>query len=172
MDDTVDMRIDSARLAVQPDALFAYGTLTFPEVLKVVLGRVPACLPVTATGWRVAALRDRPFPVLVRGRETVNGVLVSELTMSDWSLIDAFEAPAYDLVPIALDGADNAWTYVIGGPASDWAVLPEMWDREGFRAGQLDTYLQRCAMWRRRYDEDASQQELITQLGPASVSPR
>jgi hypothetical protein len=41
---------DSAHLAADPAALFVYGTLTFPEVLQVLLGRVPASEPVSVAG--------------------------------------------------------------------------------------------------------------------------
>jgi Gamma-glutamyl cyclotransferase, AIG2-like len=51
-----------------PGALFAYGTLTFTDVLVALLGRVPAHAPASAPGWRVAALHGRLYPVLVPGR--------------------------------------------------------------------------------------------------------
>ena len=42
-----------------PAALFAYGTLRFPDVLTALLGRVPEQAPAAVDGWRVAALDGR-----------------------------------------------------------------------------------------------------------------
>ena len=46
-------------LPPDPGALFAYGTLRFPEVLRELLGRVPELAEGTLADWRVAALTDR-----------------------------------------------------------------------------------------------------------------
>ncbi|MFD8495924.1 gamma-glutamylcyclotransferase family protein [Amycolatopsis sp. NPDC059657] len=133
------------RLANQPDELFAYGSLTFPEVLDVLLGRVPECVPATAPGWRIAALRERPFPVLVPGEGVAEGVLVIGLTSAEWQVVDAFEAPSYELRELDLD-IGPGWTYVAGAEAdADWGILPSDWVRADF---DLHTYLRRCAEWR------------------------
>jgi hypothetical protein len=39
-----------ARLPEDPENLFVYGSLLFPEVLQVLLGRVPSMSPVVVTG--------------------------------------------------------------------------------------------------------------------------
>lgn len=136
------------RLSRQPDVLFAYGTLTFPEVLEVLLGRVPELVEAKASGWRVAALRDRPFPVLVPAEGVVEGVLVTGLTSAEWQMVDAFEAPSYELRELVLD-VGHGWTYIAGVQAdADWGVLPHDWHRETF---DLAPYLLRCADWRRRH---------------------
>jgi len=133
------------RLADRPDALFAYGSLTFPEVLEVLLGRVPAAVPATAPGWRIAALRDRPFPVLVPGAGVAVGVLLTDLTSTEWRIVDAFEARSYELREIDLD-VGRGGAYVAGARAdADWGVLPRDWAREAF---DLPSYLQRCSDWR------------------------
>ncbi|MGW4215175.1 gamma-glutamylcyclotransferase family protein [Lentzea sp. NPDC004789] len=135
------------RLASQPDALFVYGSLTFREVLKILLGRVPELTDAKAPGWRVAALRDRPFPVLVPGAGTAKGVLVSGLTTTEWRILDAFEAPSYELRELALD-VGRGWAYVAGARAdAEWGVLPRDWERSTF---DLCSYLERCAEWRQR----------------------
>lgn len=133
------------RLAGQPDALFAYGSLTFPEVLEVLLGRVPALTPATARGWRIAALRDRPFPVLVPAEGVASGILVTGLTSAEWRILDAFEAPSYELRVLDLD-IGRGWTYVAGPEAdAEWGILPDDWSRDAF---DLPSYLRRCAAWR------------------------
>ncbi len=49
--------------SADPDApLFAYGSLRFPEVLEVLLGRVPSTKPAEAEGWRVIPLPGLVYP--------------------------------------------------------------------------------------------------------------
>lgn len=61
------------RLDVAPVMLFAYGTLMFPEVLQVLLGRVPDVVSATVAGWRVARLPGRIYPVMVAAEAMVRG---------------------------------------------------------------------------------------------------
>ncbi|TQM79243.1 gamma-glutamyl AIG2-like cyclotransferase [Saccharothrix saharensis] len=133
------------RLASRPDALFAYGSLTFPEVLEVLLDRVPAYTPAAAPGWRIAALRNRPFPVLVPGAGVAAGVLLTDLTSAEWRIVDAFEARSYELRRLDLD-IGRGWAYVAGAQAdADWGVLAHDWVRDAF---DLTPYLRRCSEWR------------------------
>ena len=68
-------------LPPDPGALFAYGTLRFPEVLRELLGRVPELTEGTVADWRVAALTDRTYPGLIRAPgATAAGVLITGLT--------------------------------------------------------------------------------------------
>ena len=141
------------RLACRPDTLFAYGSLTFPEVLDAVLGRIPKHRLASVAGWRAAALRDRPFPVLVPGSGSVRGMVLTGLDSTEWRIVDAFEAPSYDLRRLAIDGGGYTWSYVAGAAATEWGVLESAWDRDGFAAHDLPDYLARCTAWRRRIPE-------------------
>lgn len=135
------------RLASEPDALFAYGSLMFRKVLKIILGRVPALTAAKAPGWRAAALRDRPFPTLVPGEGTTEGILMTGLTPAEWRILDAFEGSFYELRRLELD-VGHGWTYVAGPQAdAEWGILPHNWDRNTF---DLHSYLPRCAEWRQR----------------------
>ncbi|MDX8053967.1 gamma-glutamylcyclotransferase family protein [Lentzea sp. BCCO 10_0798] len=135
------------RLSCRPDVLFAYGSLTFPEVLQVLLGRVPELVTAKASGWRIAALRDRPFPVLVPGDGAAEGVLILGLTHDEWRILDAFEAPSYELRELDLD-VGRGWTYIAGAQAdAEWGILSLDWTRDSF---DLPPYLRRCTEWRQR----------------------
>lgn len=138
--------------------LFVYGSLTFAEVLGLVLGRVPAHRPARAVGWRAAALRDRPFPGLVAAGEpgsdrpgpggaqavgAVTGLLLTDLTERERAAADAFEGPMYTLAPIGLDDGTPAVTYACTDRS---LVLPYDWDALRFR-GELPSYLERCRDW-------------------------
>jgi hypothetical protein len=134
------------RLPAEPGALFAYGTLTFPDVLVALLGRVPAHTPASAPGWRVAALHGRLYPVLVPGGGVADGVLISGLTVAEWRVIDAYEDDFYDLAPLTLADGRRALAYLTRDHA---AVLPADWSPGAFRDGQLAGFAARCAAWRR-----------------------
>ncbi|MFD6160762.1 gamma-glutamylcyclotransferase family protein [Nocardia sp. NPDC060256] len=132
-------------VAAQDRSLFAYGTLQFPEVLEVLIGRVPQRTTATAPGWRVAALPGRVYPGLVpEPNALAHGVLLAGLTAAEWAILDAFEDDEYDLRPIHLaDSADPAWTYVWTAP-----VAQEDWHRGHFATHHLPHFITRSAEWR------------------------
>jgi len=135
--------------ALEAEALFVYGSLLFPEVLRILIGRVPDRTPATALGWRVAALPDRAYPVLVPGEDTVAGQLITGLSADEWRILDAFEDPVYELHRLTLADGRQGLAYV----SSDAdGTLPEDWSTESFAAHGLAAYLESCAAWRRRYD--------------------
>jgi hypothetical protein len=129
--------------------LFVYGSLTFAEVLDVLLGRVPRHRPASADGWRVAALLDRPFPGLVAGQATATGLLLTDLTEDEAVVIDAFEGPMYDKPHIGLTDGTTALAYVC---VDESLVLARDWDRAAFGTHELPDYLRRCRQWRASRD--------------------
>jgi hypothetical protein len=64
---------------VDPQALFVYGSLQFPDVLFTLIDRVPDHSPAAAHGWRITALPGRVYPGLVPGQGTASGYLISGL---------------------------------------------------------------------------------------------
>jgi gamma-glutamylcyclotransferase (GGCT)/AIG2-like uncharacterized protein YtfP len=148
------------RLPATPAALWVYGSLTCAEVLLALLGRRPPTRPAKAAGWRVAPIRNRPYPGLVPGDAEVVGQLLTNLSPAEWSLLDRFEAPTYDLVPIRVEcsgaAADartvtlEAWTYRYGGPDAECGS----WDRERFTREQLAPYLERTSRWLKELTTD------------------
>lgn len=135
-------------LSADPEALFVYGSLRFPDVLNALLGRLPDRTPATATGWRVAALPGRLYPGLVTAQGSVTGLLLTDLTHDEWHIIDTFEDDAYDLRQLTLTDGRHASTYVYADPAE---TLLEDWDLKQFEAQHLSGYVQHCLTWRRGY---------------------
>ncbi|MGH3718841.1 MAG: gamma-glutamylcyclotransferase family protein [Pseudonocardiaceae bacterium] len=124
-------------------SLFTYGTLLFPEVLRALLGRVPQSQPVSATGWRVAALENRSYPGLVAARgEIAHGRLLIGLSGDEWHLLDDFEDRRYELRRIALSGGRDGLTYVW---VDDAEACPNAWDAQSFVLTYLPAYVERCA---------------------------
>lgn len=128
--------------------LFAYGTLQFPEVLRVLLGRSPSTSPAAVAGWRVAALPGQIYPALVPAPPTSRAVghLVTGLSPMEWRTLDAFEDHLYDLRRLTLTDGRVAWAYICSDSAS---ASPDDWDLHGFERCHLTEYLKRCAAWRR-----------------------
>jgi hypothetical protein len=119
-------------------------------VLRTLLDRVPANRPAIVTGWRVAALRDHVYPVLVPADTNASGQLLTGLSRAEWHVLDAFEDDLYDLVRLTLDDGHHGWAYV-GDVHSE--VLPEDWNATEFTNRDLDAYVERCQRWRRSYEQ-------------------
>ena len=136
---------------MDPEALFVYGSLLFPDVLQAVLRRVPSRMGAAVEGWRVAALAGRRYPCLVPGDGQASGMLITGLTPDDWRVLDTFEDDVYELRQLALTDARYGWAYVC--PDGSVEALADSWDTERFAVEHLAEYVQACAAWRRRYDE-------------------
>lgn len=136
------------RLVTSGRPLFAYGTLQFPAILEVLLGRVPELVPTVVPGWRVAALPGRVYPGLVPAATSqARGVLLSGLTAGEWEILDAYEDDEYDLRAIPLPSpGKSAWSYV-------WTSTPaqEDWHPDSFVTAHLLHFVTRCAEWRRGF---------------------
>ena len=136
------------RLSVDPDALFVYGSLLFPEVLQALLDRVPNRVPASAAGWRVTALPGRVYPGLVRAQSEAAGLLMTDLTPPEWDTLDAFEDQLYQLQRLALSDGRAGWAYVCGDIIQ---TPPDDWDPQQFAVRDLAAYVGGCIAWRQRY---------------------
>jgi gamma-glutamylcyclotransferase (GGCT)/AIG2-like uncharacterized protein YtfP len=138
-------RADPDGAGAEERALFVYGTLMFPEVLRALLGRVPESVPAAVAGWRAARLPGHVYPVLVpAGAGTARGLLLTGLTAAEWRVLDEYEGPMYDLRPVALTDGRRGWAYVGADPA---AASAEDWDADRFAAEHLSAYLGQCTGW-------------------------
>lgn len=135
-------------LPAAPAALFAYGTLRFPDVLMALLGRVPEHTPGIAPGWRVAALDGRIYPVLVPGPGAAGGFLITGLTDEEWRVIDAYEDEFYALERLTLVDGRQGWAYLT---RDGTAALPDDWSPGDFGTRHLSAFAGRCLEWRRAY---------------------
>ncbi|WP_344586138.1 gamma-glutamylcyclotransferase family protein [Actinomadura vinacea] len=133
---------------MDPEALFVYGSLQFPEVLFALIDRVPDHRLATAEGWRVAALPNEVYPGLVPGETIACGYLLTGLAPEEWRLLDAFENPLYELKRVELTDGAHGWAYA----CTPEEVEPHDWSAEDFEAQHLPAYIERCTAWRRRYE--------------------
>lgn len=149
-----------ARIGAGPAALFAYGTLQFPEVLQVLLGRVPGHTPGAITGWRAAALPGLVYPGLVPADSTVStgstvstvsGVLLAGLTCAEWRIIDAYEDDSYELGRLTLTDGRPGWAYFYDQGAG---VLPHDWSAGEFAVRHLAGFAESCRAWHDQHAAD------------------
>ena len=139
------------RAPADPVDLFAYGSLQFAEVLRVLLGRTPSISPAAVAGWRVAALPDQIYAALVPAPPAARaaGYLVTGLSPAEWRILDAFEDHLYDLRRLTLTDGRVAWAYVC---SDDTSLSSEDWDIDKFERDHLTDYLTHCAAWQKRYE--------------------
>jgi gamma-glutamylcyclotransferase (GGCT)/AIG2-like uncharacterized protein YtfP len=137
---------------VEPDRLFVYGSLMYPEVLVVLLDRVPDLIPTVVTGWSVRSLDGQVYPGLIPASddETATGLTMTGLSPAEWHVLDTFESPIYTLDPLQTQDGDKAWAYV--APVAD--CLPHGWDGDEFRREHLTDYVSRCQKWRAWYRQE------------------
>lgn len=134
--------------ADQGESLFVYGSLQFPDVLRVLLGRVPPLVAATVEGWHVTALPDVVYPGLLPGGGPTKGFVLVDLSREDWKIVDAFEDPIYDLTPLDMADGGTAWAYTC--PLAS-ASPSGPWDPREFAERHLSAYLDRCAAWIDRF---------------------
>ncbi len=142
------------QLSFKPAALFAYGALAFPEVMQVLLGRVPVNTPGSAAGWRVVAAPGNTQAVMVKAEAVARGRVISDLSNAEWQLVDAFHLGC-ELRLLGLIDGSTAWSHVC---ADQRRASVEDWDARQFEKDGFVAYLKSCAEWRRQYqfcaDED------------------
>lgn len=127
-------------------ALFAYGTLTMPEVMRAVTGRQQIGQPARLEGYACYLLRGLPYPGirLLAGAFT-EGLLYSGLDGDAWRLLDEFEDDdCYGRAILAVQDADgrrhDAAAYVVKVDYYQ-ALSTRPWSAERFRRQRLHAFL-------------------------------
>jgi gamma-glutamylcyclotransferase (GGCT)/AIG2-like uncharacterized protein YtfP len=124
--------------------LFAYGTLMFAPVIRVVIGRVPEFCPAAIHGYRRLEVLGQSFPGLVRedGAWEVKGILYSKISEPEWHRLILFEDDFYELEVVSVvspEGDTPALAFVV--PPSRRSILSEKpWDVEFFREKDLPRF--------------------------------
>ncbi|MCW2884140.1 MAG: hypothetical protein QOE54_4455 [Streptosporangiaceae bacterium] len=134
------------RLTAAPEALFAYGTLQFPEVLHALIGRMPEHTVASVDGWRIAGLPGRDYPGLVPAGTRADGLLIRGLSDEEWRVLDAFEDDWYDLRELTLTDGGTAWCYTC---PSGYQVSERDWTAADFSRTHLGGFVETSAAWRR-----------------------
>lgn len=128
-------------------SIFVYGTLQAPEVLRVLLGRVPTLQsPAFLTGYQRYPVLGQVFPGMVPSSDAecqTRGVLLQNLDSHEMRVLDYFEGDEYtrQCVTVSYQGdVQETQTYVWSNPISE-LDLGNAWDYQQFRTENLEWYL-------------------------------
>ncbi len=131
-----------------PTTLFAYGTLALPDVVDALTGRVPEARPARLAGYRCRLLYGEMFPGVERypGSAT-DGILYSNLSPAELSLLDAFEDEPYQRRVVTVKPLDGeplrAWAYVVPAHAGN-LLSSELWEPAQFSKSARSDTLRTC----------------------------
>lgn len=132
----------------ETDALFAYGSLQWVDVLEAVTGRRFSGRPASLPGHRRRRLAGRSYPgVIADPRESTDGVLFEGLDAEAFAILDLFEGEPYRRVERSVQTGGGrvqpAFVYVI---RDEHAALmsDEIWDIDEFRDVSLAAFLAQC----------------------------
>lgn len=123
------------------ESLFVYGTLCFPEITDALVGRPLARIDASLDGYRLHALRERPYPgILPDPAAQVHGMLLLDVDPRSLAIIEEWEDVEYRRTPVVVrtgEGERAASTFV-------W-LRPELvsgdWDRDRFARERLPDYV-------------------------------
>lgn len=128
-------------------ALFAYGTLSLPQVMEALTGRVHVAVPARLPGYARFRLRNAVFPGIVpHASSHVDGVLYEALDAATLVLIDRFEDALYERCEVTVLAADRerrAFAYVVASPFRD-RLTSRPWGRQEFERRHLQRYVAMC----------------------------
>ena len=139
----------------ETNKLFVYGTLLLDDVVSALIGRIPHYQHAVAPGWQVVRLPQRDYPGLVPGHGDATGKVYTDLDDAEWATLDAFEDCAYTLATVRVllpsKIENDALSYVWRGEHID-----QPWTTTDFGRDELTNYLDRCRIWRQRYEQRSS----------------
>lgn len=129
-------------------ALFAYGTLMFPEVIGALLGEVPQSEGAELLGYARVGLRGLCYPGLVHqeGARTA-GRLYRALSRGQMRVVEAFEDELYarQRLWVTCEGGERVEALVYVVPASQRGLVDaELWQADGFLQEHGEEYLALC----------------------------
>ena len=137
----------------RPSALFAYGTLVFPEILEAVTGLRPRSAQARLHDYAALLLRDAAYPGLrEEPGHTTPGRVYFGLAPDTWEQLDRFEGDLYEVhgVRVECGGAlCSAAAYVVAAPHRG-RLSSRPWDPEQFVREGYESFLSAC----RRYAAD------------------
>ena len=136
-------------MAERGSDVFCYGTLLFPEVMRVVSGIAGAGRPAVAHGWARYRVRGEAFPALIESAGVLTrGAVFERVDALALAKLDAFEGPLYvrRALEVEFDGGAraSAQAWVIA-PGREAEVTREPWEPDEFAVRELREFAARVA---------------------------
>ena len=132
---------------------FCYGTLMAPEVMQILLGRVPPQQSAVLLGsFRRHPVLNFVYPGLIRakgdlstGQQGIQGVLYRDLTENELKRLDYFEGSDYEKISCDVETIEEnekvtTQLYLWINPSSE-LDLTRTWSYEQFYRNNLASYL-------------------------------
>jgi gamma-glutamylcyclotransferase (GGCT)/AIG2-like uncharacterized protein YtfP len=124
-------------------ALFVYGTLLFPEIMRRVIGRALPSRPATLHGWARRGLRGERYPgVLPALGESVEGKLCLGVDGTTLRRLDVYEGEQFERRFVHVEtarGRSGAFVYALA--AAHRRAATEEWGVEAFERAEFARYL-------------------------------
>ena len=171
--------------------VFVYGTLMYPQVLHVLLNRVPSNSKAVICGYKRYNIKGQVFPGVspVSSLESkVEGVLLRELTPEDMIIFDEFEGDEYYKLPVHAqlleNGSENVSESAAIATATATTTVPASvyiwqdslkgllygeWDPEAFATTHLESYVKMCEAFAEELKEQQKEKPKNRPLGFASA---
>eukprot|EP00510_Aplanochytrium_minuta_P003318 CAMPEP_0184006892 /NCGR_PEP_ID=MMETSP0954-20121128/985_1 /TAXON_ID=627963 /ORGANISM="Aplanochytrium sp, Strain PBS07" /LENGTH=163 /DNA_ID=CAMNT_0026285571 /DNA_START=353 /DNA_END=844 /DNA_ORIENTATION=+ len=159
-----------------PYSVFVYGSLMCPDVLKILLGRIPKHSKAFVNGFERFCVKGYSFPACIPASnsvKSVDGLLLEGISKEELQMFDEFEDeytreivkvslfPSPEAKPItgtddtAVQEADKADAYMyIWNEAQD--ILEGSWSFDRHYLPKKKEYLVMCDKFVKEYREEAS----------------
>ena len=128
------------------DRLFVYGSLMNDEVTDCLLGVKLNKQPAVLNDYRRVAVADGSYPAIFPCEgDSVEGLLVSGLTLGQWAMLDEFEGEQYqlDAVSVVLAGQSAVDCYAYAFRPECYEFLSDsIWSNEVFRREHMLIFLE------------------------------
>ena len=139
-------RCRKTMMPASKSSVFVYGTLMAPQVLKVLIGRVPEMLgPAILSNYRRHPVKEQVFPGMIPcsdGSSTA-GLLLQNLSEDEIKVLDWFEGDEYvrrDVKVWCDVSTHNTMSYIWSNPVAELDLAHE-WDYQDFLDNKLSWYL-------------------------------
>ncbi|WIA13284.1 hypothetical protein OEZ85_006869 [Tetradesmus obliquus] len=127
---------------------FVYGTLMAPEVLKLLIKRVPESRAATLKGYARYRVKGQVFPAIIpsTSESKVKGMVLMELSRSELHILDVYESEEYYRATVEPELEDGSTTpadvYVWKDEHKGQLLLQQPdWDYSQFMQQHLPAYL-------------------------------
>lgn len=135
-------------------SLFAYGSLMYSDVIRIVLNRAIDDLEIrhaVLDGYRRVAVPGRPYPTgIPQPGSRIRGKIITGLSKKDLARLDAYEEAFYVRQTITVQterGMEEALAYIDGRSPLPFAA--EEWDAEFFIKEHLFEFVEKLKKeWR------------------------
>lgn len=129
--------------------VFTYGSLMFPEVWNIVVGREFRTVHGTLSGYSRFRVEDAVYPGIIAAADvcSVEGLIYLDVDAASVERLDRFEGEFYDRLPLSINCADGEGRIADAYTISDkylHVLTAESWTAEWFASsGGLADFIAR-----------------------------